>query len=58
MTTHTSDLRVYVCLLVYIYSDLKLQEGNILFNDALNTFYLWLFTDIGQRKSIVLNRVK
>ena len=22
---------------------IKIQEGNVLFNDALNTFYLWLY---------------
>ena len=23
--------------------DIKEQEGNVLFNDTLNTFYLWLY---------------
>ena len=25
------------------YSERRRKEGNVLFNDALNTFYLWLY---------------
>ena len=27
----------------HLYSKWKRKEGNVLFNDALNTFYLWLY---------------
>ena len=29
---------IYIKMGIYLY-----KEGNVLFNDALNTFYLWLY---------------
>ena len=29
--------------MVVMEQNLNIQEGNVLFNDALNTFYLWLY---------------
>ena len=37
---------IYMCVSMYIYVYrwiMRLREGNVLFNDALNTFYLWLY---------------
>ena len=28
---------------ILIYNQYLMKEGNVLFNDALNTFYLWLY---------------
>ena len=34
------------------------KEGNVLFNDALNTFYLWLYHIRHLVKTILIARVK
>ena len=38
LTTHSTH-----CIYGYMASDKRTKEGNVLFNDALNTFYLQLY---------------
>ena len=38
LTTHSTH---FIC--GYMVLDNLVKEGNVLFNDTLNTFYLWLY---------------
>ena len=45
MNGKTSPNTPYKTLLPPCIVGMQQEEGNVLFNDALNTFYLWLYGD-------------